>query len=206
MPTEIKEILIDVRNSFRFLFQYQKRVLDLVSYIGSSYGFRYSGGFTKFSGPTPRNGKGSLSNWAWDWLPFYFYEFYFGKLNIGQHEIAFSVFILNDTGFFAANELSKTSKTKVSSFESAENSDTKLIFVAGKNLWEPWGNNWNTSDFVLKNSGIKLKDENSIMIFKSYNLEEFINEDSALIRLKDFESHCAQNNIQLTIIKRNFDK
>ena len=77
MPQNIKDTLQEARKAYRFLYDYQKRILDLVSYIGGKYGFRYRGGYSKFSNSSPRDGKGNLGNWAWDWLNLYFYEFNF---------------------------------------------------------------------------------------------------------------------------------
>ena len=204
MQNEIKSILQDVRSSYRFLFNYQKRVLDLISFIGGNFGQRYAGGYIKFSGPTPRNGKGNLTNWAWDWLPMYFYEFNFEKFKVKQDNLVFSVFLINDTGYFTAAETSKISKTKVSAFETVEKSTTKLIFVIGKNLWEDWGNNWQTNDFINKESGIRIKDDGSIMIFKSYLLENFSTEDLATEQLKDFERYALKNNIPFKILEKKF--
>ena len=97
---DIQQVLLDVRKSYRFLYQYQKRILDLISFIGGKYNRQYSGGLAKFSSPAPRNGGGNLGCWAWDWLNMYFYEFYFGTEKQENDNITFSVFLVNDTGYF----------------------------------------------------------------------------------------------------------
>ncbi len=102
-----KELLIEVRKSYRLLYQYQKRILDLVDYIGKKYGLNYNGGYPKFSGVTPRNGSGNLNLWAWDWLNMYYYEFHFSHKKSGNDTLFFSVFLLNDNGFFKNNNEKK---------------------------------------------------------------------------------------------------
>jgi hypothetical protein len=76
-PSDFENALIDVRKAYRLLYLYQRRVMDLVQFIGDSLTFRYAGGWSWFSDNTPKGGKGSLENWAWDWINMYFYEFNF---------------------------------------------------------------------------------------------------------------------------------
>lgn len=205
MSKETKDTLIEVRKAYRFLYKYQRKVLDLISYIGGSYGLNYSGGFTKFSNSSPRNGKGNLTNWAWDWLSMYYYEFNFEKFQKDNDTYIFSIFLINDSGYFMSNNKEKIYKTKVSAFESEEESETKLIFVIGKNIWEGWGINWDNPEFILQIQGKKIKEENQMMLFKNYNLEEFENEEKALTRLKDFESYCTENGLNFKIKERKFE-
>lgn len=177
--------LLEVRKAYRLLFEYQTRVLDLIGFIGGSFNHDYNGGYPKFSNGSPSNGKGKLSNWAWDWLSMYFYEFNFGK----KGKITFAVFLVNDTGFFQNRKEHKIFKTKVSGFDSVENSKTKLIFVVGKNTWDGWGVNWDDDNFILDKEGQKIA-EDKIMLFKSYLLDDFFDEDNAVSNLKDFENYC----------------
>lgn len=199
MSKETRETLFEVRKAYRFLYQYQRKILDLVSYIGSSYGLNYNGGFTKFSNSAPRNGWGNLNNWAWDWLSMYYHEFNFQKIKKDVDSYTFSVFLVNDSGYFVANSKEKISKTKVSAFEDVEDSETNLIFVIGKNYWEGWGYNWDQPEFILEKEGKKSKAENQIMIFKSYDLEDFENEEKALLKLKDFENYCLENGLNFKV-------
>lgn len=201
MHQKISSTLLEVRKAYRLLYNYQDRVLDLVSFIGGKYGFRYSGGYSKFSHVTPRNGKGNLTNWAWDWLNLYFYEFNFEpKVNMKlDTSIYFSVFIVNDTGYFDArdgNDDRKTSRVDTSSFKSVEESKSELIFVAGKNLWDGWEVNWDGPEFISKNQGKKHTADGGIMVFKHYSLERFENEDGTMNCLRDFERLCAEKGIE----------
>jgi len=177
--------LVEVRKAYRLLFEYQTRILDLISFIGGSFNYDYNGGYPKFSNGSPNNGKGKLTQWAWDWLSMYFYEFNF----VTKDKTAFAVFIVNDTGFYQKRKDTKVSKTKVSGFDEVENSKTKLIFVVGKNIWNGWGVNWDDDNFILDKEGQKIADD-KIMLFKSYLLDDFFDEENAITNLKDFESYC----------------
>jgi hypothetical protein len=197
MPENISDILLNVRKSYRLLFEYQKRILDLMSFIGGSFGFRYNGGYPKFSNPSPGNGKGTLNNWSWDWLNMYYYEFNFKSETIEGCKVAFAVILINDTGYYQSSN-NKRNQTDISTFESVENSQSKLILVAGKNTWQV--QEWYTSDFIFKESGTK-GENNKIMIFKSYSIQDFETEDKALYSLKEFQNLC-KNSIPLSLIEK----
>lgn len=203
MQMEIKKTLLEARKAYRFLYEYQRRILDLVDFISKKYDYTYQGGYSKFSNVTPRDGKGNLKSWAWDWLNMYYYEFHFNTRKVGNDEIHFSIFVLNDTGFFKAKEKNeKTDKPYTYTFENVEFSESKLIFVVGKNQWIGKGfakDDWGTSEFVLEETGIYQEDENQLMLFKSYSLEKFTDEESALRCIGDFQKYCSENKIQLDI-------
>jgi len=199
----INEILLEVRKSYRVLFEYQKRILDLVDYIAKNLNFEYNGGFSKFSDNSPRNGSGSLDSWAWDWLSMYYYEFHFKNKVINNDKnkdtIYFSLFILNDDGYFQAKKEQNIARTSVSKFVDVEKSNSKLIFVVGKNYWNSLGQNWDDLNFILKDHDVKRKSENEYMIFKSFSLECFENEDHAKKSILEFEKLCQENNIKINI-------
>jgi hypothetical protein len=104
-------------------------VLDVMKVIGDLTSREYYGGWSKFSDPGPGNGKGALDRWAWDWLNMYCYEFHFGTVPIGDNKIAFSVWLVSDSGFY---DEESGDKRNLESFSSVENSTTKLVFVIEK--------------------------------------------------------------------------
>jgi len=211
---ETKKLMIEVRKSYRLLYEYQKRILDLVDYIGKKFKLEYNGkklileyngGYSHFSNTSPRNGSGSLDSWAWDWLNMYYYEFHFKDIKIQNKDhkdiIYFSIFLLNDDGYFKTFKEQKIGRASLSNFENAKNSESKLIFVVGKNMWESWGNNWDDLDFVLGIEGKNIKNQqnNQIMIFKHFLVEDFYNEENAIKCLRDFEIFCEGNGINFRI-------
>ena len=200
---ELKNSLIEVRKAYRLLYDYQKKVLDLIQFIGTEFGRSYNGGYSKYCNVTPRNGKGYLSNWAWDWLNMYYYEFNFHN---EKEKDYFSVLLISDTGFYEAKveEGNFNNKLDISKYKNAENSSTKLSLVYGDKIWECKGflqnNCWEDPEFILKNQGVYKKENNSgKMIFKSYNLEQFLDKESSIQILRDFSSFCFENGIDFKL-------
>ncbi|OCA75435.1 hypothetical protein [Chryseobacterium arthrosphaerae] len=198
----LNENLTEVRKAYRLIYDYQKRILDLINFIRSKYDFIYLGGFSKFSNVSPRNGSGNLTFWSWDWLNLYFYEFHFHKKIINKDEIRFSIFLISDSGYFDKKKDNSIQKTNPDLFLEPEASKSKLIFVIGKNTWELFNtDNWNNTDFTTGTYGHK-EDEKGIMLFKSYDLDKFIDENTAKQTLIDFQSYCINYDINLPIIER----
>jgi len=205
MQENLNNAFVEVRKAYRLLADYQKKVLDLVDFIGNSFGRTYAGGHSKYGDPTPRNGKGSLDLWSWDWLTMYFYEFSFGTENINNQELTFSVFIVSDTGYYDEKTRNKTlDKRDTEVFTSPQESETKLIFLVGKDMWEHKGvfvDNFNKPEFLTKSGG-KESDEKGIMLYKSYSLANFSNQKNAEEQLKDFEQYCKSYDIEFKFIEK----
>lgn len=203
MQNNFNETLIDVRKAYRLIYDFQSRIMDLISFIGGSLDFEYDGGHIKFSDIAPANGKGTLKWNAWRFTPMYFYDFHFKSKKIANDNIYFSIFLLADTGYFEELEENSPNKKDVSTFKSVEQSETKLIFVAGLNKWGMSSlttNNWNNIDFTTQPFGIDDKDSNGgKMIFKSYTLDNFLDEETCLKSLYDFQNFASSNNITFTV-------
>lgn len=190
-------MFMDVRNSYRLLYNYQRRVMDLVEFIGKKLSFNVYEGYSKFS--KARTGlKGSLDWWAWDWLGMYHYQFLFsqryfekdGKQNI----ISFSVILVSDTGFY---DVGKANPLDVMSFEKVELSQSKLVFFLGKNKliyteyadFEKHNLSKNSSDYVVKGG------DNEVLLAKSFDLNNFINEETTIKSIKEWIEFCHRNGV-----------
>lgn len=202
-----QDILTEVRKAYRLLFDYQTKLLALVKYIGGKYGYNYNGGYPKFSNNQPRQGSGNLDDWAWDWLNLYFHEFHFGSKKIDHNtKMYFSLFILNDDGYFLAcqKEQQNVGRVNPNKFEKPENSNSKLIFVVGLNCWTGKAYfadiNWCNQRFTIEEKGIH-EDENGKMFYKTYPLENFFEENNAIVQLSDFERECHAIGIPFKQIK-----
>ena len=123
---DIDAALLDVRKAFRLLHNYQRLALDAAKYIGTQLGFRYGGGWSRFSWHGPKNGKGKLENWAWDWLNMMWYEFYFEPEAAGKEPFYFSLWLVSDTGYFASEDPA-AERTALDLFASPEVSSTKVV-------------------------------------------------------------------------------
>lgn len=199
-PAEFEDVLVDVRKAYRLIYLYQRRILDLVKYIGDSLTYRYKGGWSWFSDNTPRDGKGSLDNWAWDWLNMYFYEFDFEEKEISQNKIHFSIVVQSDTGYFDSNPHGENA-LNINEFISPEMSSTKVIFFIGKNCWhnnEEFRNDFeDDSEYFKKTLAEYVKQiDKGILLSKSFYLSDFINPEKTKESLKIWIAFCNKNGVK----------
>ena len=125
-PHEIDAALLDVRKAYRLLHNYQRLALDAAKYISSQLGFRYAGGWSRFSQHSPKDGKGDLDNWAWDWLNMMWYEFYFEQEAPSKAPFYLSLWLVSDTGYFASEDPA-AGRTALDLFASPEASGTRVV-------------------------------------------------------------------------------
>lgn len=220
----LEEILKDVRSSYRLLYEFQRRILDIVDYSMKFYGRQFHAGYPKYSNETPKKTKVKLSFWSWDWLNMYLYNFTSNFLTINENEYHFSIFLVSDTGYFTAKQqedrnekvLSQRKgknnlidKTDIEKFESVEKSESKLIFIVGKNLWvleDVFDDNFNNPKLITEKQG-KYEKGDGKMIFKSYGISSFKNEEATIKNLIDFKKYCHDENVVIEnpIIKHSAD-
>lgn len=194
---ELESAFTDVRKAYRLLYKYQKRVLDLVEYIGVYFSYSYRGGFPWFSNPSPNRGKGRLDLWSWDWLNMYRYAFNFGKKSIDNQDVYFEIQLVSDTGYYdvKANE-NKISKGKLSCFGDVRESETLLILIASNKGWNKEivievlnGLTKDKREYLLQREGVNI-------IAKTYKLSAFLNEESTIEQLFDFSLFCEDHKIR----------
>jgi hypothetical protein len=131
--TEIESALVDVRKAYRLLYDYQRAALDAAKYVGSQLGIEYQGGYSYFSESAPRDGRGSLDNWAWDWLNLMFYEFHFQREEPKGEWLNLSIWLFSDTGYYVSDHAAPD-KRAINTFAPPEKSGTKVGFV----LYHHW--------------------------------------------------------------------
>ncbi|RZK40435.1 MAG: hypothetical protein EOO61_06470 [Hymenobacter sp.] len=194
---ELQQVLPEVRTAYRLLYFYQNRVLGMVQYIADTLGWRFAGGWSKFSNASPRDGKGTLENWAWDWLNMYHYEFHFGERTVAGQWLAVSVFLQSDTGFYDQPGADKEAPV---TFAPVAVSATRLQFLIGRNLWhsdvadEFTKTNPQTCDDYVQIHGER-DGQAGLLIVKSFPLEELADEVSIRARLWELVSYCQANGI-----------
>jgi len=150
---EVTNALQDVRKAYRLLHDYQRAALDASSYIGAHLGFRYAGGYSKFSECAPRDGRGALDNWAWDWLNLYFYDFHFVREQDGEEPVNLSIWLFSDTGYFVSKHPSPD-ETDIDTFARAEDSGSKVGFIAYRQWTEDY-------DFIEDSEAVRTFLENN---------------------------------------------
>lgn len=201
MQNNISETMLEVRKAYRLLFDYQNRILNLMNYIRVFYGLCYTGGYPKLSNASPRAGAGSLDNWAWDWLNMYFYQFSFDcdkSVKDKSFKKYFSVFLINDTGFFDSSLKEQNNEVtaaclELNNYASVESSQSRLVFVASGNGISST-NHW-ISTRIIYSKGEAILTEGGVMIVKSYSIAEFETEEKANIALNDFDKFCHHNGL-----------
>lgn len=187
---EFHKTLVEVRKAYRLIYLYQRRVLDLVNFIGNKMSLNFHSGWSKFSNPAGTNSRVKLNKWAWDWLMLYFYEFHFGTV---RNEVRFSIVLQSDSGFF---ESESTNKLDISKFVNSEESCTKLYFVVADNVWGCPIQNFLKEHWKSKESEFKKElSNNRLWLAKSYDLTMFLDESSTISIINDFLHFASSNGI-----------
>ena len=130
---EFESVLRDVRKSYRLIALYQKRVMDVVKYIGAAYNQNFESGWAKFSNASSNGNRANIDRLSWDWLSMYLYEFHMGQKVIGEDKYWFKIVHQADTGYFDTKENVQINKIAVDKFERSEDSKSRLFFVLSKN-------------------------------------------------------------------------
>lgn len=189
---EFDSTMEDIRGAFRLLYLYTRRILDLMQYISTRLDISYNGGYAKYSASSPVNGKGNLSNWAWDWLNMYFYEFHFS--DIGSYK--FSILLQSDTGYWDAN----VDKLDIDHYAPINNSKTRLIFILGLNgCWD--FDRFCQDSKELKSTGLSEfrpdSDNGSKgeMLYKIFDIKDFKNKETTDKSLDEYIQYLEREGI-----------
>jgi hypothetical protein len=200
---EFDNMILNVRNSFRLLYFFNRRILDLMKYIGNKFGIPFAGGYSMFSDPSPKNGTKNIlgrDRWAWDWLNMYFYGFHFKK-----EKISLAIILQSDTGKWDSN----VENLDVENYEETSKSKTKLIFIFSNNNNEYWdivnevyeNENLNKGKFE-KTFKIPINKKN--MYCMVFDISEFINKEATDNSLNKFIKYLNDNSIyDLKLVNEN---
>ena len=183
MSKELDNIFIDVRNSFRLLNRYQKRMLQIVSYIREQTPFNdmwgskdwYSAEIGKRrDSPDSEYAKLNVRKdmWGWDFLYGYIFEYYFGAVRINKknqlmkyttkycqwlHDPAFPD---DDYKAFLTKFLESTSDTSIFKYDNGE------VEVLKKYEMQKFATQQGADD-VIRNFGKIIKEQADVELFKS---------------------------------------
>lgn len=188
--SEINDALKDVRNAYRLLALYQKRLLDIVKYTTNFYGVSFNSGWSKFSNAASHGNRASIDKLSWDWLSLYLYEFNLGGIQIGVDRYNFKIVHQADTGYFDASADKRIAPINVEEFADVNNAVTRLFFVISKN------DNGCPKQHIL-NSNLKAIDNKIIVkgnwLAVPYNLQRFSSQLETDIVLNEFSTVCKEN-------------
>lgn len=208
MSKEIDNIFIDVRNAFRLLNRYQKRILHIVSYIREQTHYTDMWGYKWFSNGISKRRKNSCNDYenlsvdkdmlGWDFLYGYLFEYYFGEESINRKNVQMSVFQISDDGFYISSQDNKR-ETNIASFEPSQSSHSYLIFNVSVfkkecTLWlsDPDYPEDDYDHFLTKflqsSSDIKITKNNKgeVSILKKYEMQRFSSQKETDEAIRDF--------------------
>jgi hypothetical protein len=199
------DALLNVRKAYRLLFEYQERILNLMQYIGQTYDIPATKGNPLFSS----KGSNRVDNWAWDYIYMYHFVFNFWRTT-EEDPVWLNAYLLNDSGFYEKeeNKNNNAKKFDINNFELVEDSKSKLTLVSGLPGFEwSWPHDtWPFDDFIKRNEGIKEvtneDGEQGIVVFRTYDLEDFFDEKKALNSLKEFAEFCKVHDLPIEITEK----
>lgn len=217
MNKELNNLFVDVRNAFRLLNRYQKRILHIVTYIREQTPYTNMWGSRNWYYDEMRRRKNSPDKeyarldvdkdmWGWDFLYGYIFEYYFGPQKIGKKNVEMSIFQISDDGYFISNQDNKR-WTDISTFEQSENSHSYIVLNVSvystkySNLWLKDPNNPNDEweDFLTKflssSNPIKITKDNKgeVTILKKYEMQCFATQHEADEVIRDFGKIVKEN-------------
>lgn len=227
MSKEIDNIFVDVRNAFRLLNRFQKRILHIVSYIREQTAYTDMWGKKNWfsdeigkrrNSPDPEYAKLSVHKdmWGWDFLYGYIFEYYFGRQRISKKHVEMSIFQISDDGFFISSQ-DKKHMTNVASFEAAESSHSYLVLLVTvfttkySELWlsDPNCPDDEMKDFLTKflsfpiDTKITKNEKGEVAIIKKYELQRFASQHEADCVIRDF-GRIVKDNAGIELFKNNF--
>ena len=180
---EFHDVLRDVRSSYRLLALYQKRLLDVVKYVGNQYNFNFTSGWSKFSNSSLNGTRASIEKWSWDWLSMYLYEFNMGKREINGETYFLRIIHQADTGFYDENDKNKISKLDITKFNEVEASTTRLFLVLTKEK-DGWPFQNLLEENLSKNHTGLIHNDHWMGV--SYEMEKFFNRSTTDKVIADF--------------------
>ena len=227
MSKEIDNIFVDVRNAFRLLNRYQKRILQIVSYVREQTPYTDMWGSRNWyfdeigerrNSPDSEYAKLSVRKdmWGWDFLYGYIFEYYFGRQRIDKKNVEMSIFQISDDGYFISSQ-DKKHMTDIASFTPSEQSHSYLIFNLSVfptkecNLWlsDPSFPDDEWDDFLTKflssssDTKITRNEKGEVTILKKYEMQRFSSQQSADEVIRDF-GRIAKDNTGIELFKKVF--
>jgi hypothetical protein len=201
---DLEEILLDVRKAYRLLFLYQERVLSSMKYIKQVLKLNEPKGHACTSYPIKQDTY-MLSNWAWDWLAMYNYEFSFNV--IPNTSTNLSIVVVSDSGLFEKNEIHNGVDSKVldiNSYAIPKESDTLVVFFVSTNKETLWYDKSLVSlDFKTKSfrkgskSYFKTNDAGDKFFSMSFSMSEFIDKAGIEDIVDKFVAGCKEKGIDI---------
>lgn len=204
MNNDIEKALCDVRKAHRLIYEFQKRMQDIITFIRQRCDLEKEDSFEK-QYSFPIKNKINHDNWAWDLIYSYMCEYGIGKKDSQDgRSYKLSVVQYADTGFF---EKEGGLKNDLTTFETEDESGTKLLFHLESvpadldDKWKYWygqrQNLFHTKEYASKKFDRKVFQPEGMgdiyVVLYSVPLEKFMTEESTKEVLRDFVKYCNEN-------------
>lgn len=220
--TKITEnnLLTSIRIANRLTYEYQKRILEFLSYFQMRYSLEPNpiGGIKRDSNALSKlraysgdyddaNLKIWTDMWAWDFVYTNLMEYYLGWTKRGKYDFCLSFIQMTDSGVFESTDLQK-SWTSLNSFVDVKKSHSYGFFAieckkTSTKKYDPLWNidrdgmeNWvkSVNDIVAYEENEKSK----FLVFR-FNMEEIMNQSSADAVLSRF-SEIIRQKMEINLI------
>lgn len=193
--------LNDVRKAYRYLFEYQRKLIDSIQFLTSEYKIINAG--PKFSGK-PKFKSFKFKHWSWDYLPLYqsLFKFDIGAENNKSHYKELAVYVTSDTGHFINESEKSNNRIELSRFESTENSESVVILmICARNDFYNFSKRIALNNKMIKEDLITYSEVEKV-IAKKYELTSFRNEESILALREDFKKYAISVDSNAIIFKK----
>lgn len=198
----IEDMLLDVRKSYRLLHAYQRMALDAANFIGNQLGLSWAGGWPQYSATSPRAGRGSLGNWAWDWLNMVYYEFHFTQTLPDNRTLRFAMLLISDTGCFSSD---KRGEPMGADFSPPEQSKTLVGFLM--TVGEQWPPSFKASYDGMKaftdNGEIPAEDRAKNIIGRCWKFSQLASEQETHALVDELIAYANDHGVPLKRVERN---
>ena len=196
---DLKEALIDLRKAYRFIWLYQRRILDLVKETASMFDLDFYGWSPIHFERIGKLGTDPTGKWAWDLIPLYCASFLYVQPSYNhrhrmQGEWMLEIGVNSDDGYDPSSR--KNVEPNVSDFPPPEECNSLFGLycwfstktVEGNDWFQLW--DWN-SDIEPPRDGkiIEYKNLQLKITGMEYDLHALKDKESLIQVVSDFKKH-----------------
>lgn len=191
---QLKVAFCEVRKAHRLIYEYQRRMRDLSTFIRNKLGFNAYEGYKRFSNALSNRDGNNADKSSWDWIYTYVFEYWLGYQKVGEDRIlGLSVIQVSDTGCYKEGK----KNSDISTFPKVEDSDSRLMFYLCVRPNEAPDMNWNAEEIIaqqiLKDKPECFRPKNRPELVKvtySVPLSKFVDEEATTEILREFVNFC----------------
>ena len=204
-----KELLASIRTANRLVYEYQKRILEFMSYFKMKFRLednqiaaikRDSNAFYKTKAYSDDYSDANLkvwtNMWAWDFIYTNLMEYYFGWTKRNKMSFCLSFVQMTDSGYYESTD-SKRSWTSLRRYAEVEKSHSYgfFVFECKKNSIRNFDSIWDVNKDIMESWVDSIddlvvyqeNDKSKYLVFR-FNMEDIMNQESADVVLSRFSN------------------